>query len=58
MERIAIHSCQTGQVIVRERTPAEQAQVDVERASQPVPQKSDVDLLKERVAALEAKVRP
>ena len=58
MERTATYSCKTGQLELRERTPEEQAQVDAERASQPVLQKSDVELLKERVAVLEAKVRP
>ena len=53
-EMIAIHSCKTGEVILRERTPEEQAQVEAERANQPVLQKSDVELLKERVAVLEA----
>lgn len=60
MERTAIYNCKTGQIELRERTLAEQAQVDAQRAldSGLFAQKSDVDLLKERVAVLEAKVRP
>lgn len=57
MERTAIHDCKTGRVEVRERTVDEQDAIDTQRIQDAarMPQKSELELLKERVAALEAK---
>lgn len=57
MERIAIHSSKTGLVVERERTSEEQALVDQERTNMPAPQPNELDLLKQRIAALEEKTK-
>lgn len=57
MEREAIHSCLTGQVIVRERTEKEQAEIDALRLIEPIRQLSALQKLEQRVAELEAKAK-
>lgn len=56
MEKIRIHNAETGEIIDRDRTPEEQAEVDAERSvilAQPRDLIAEIEELKVKVRALE-----